>query len=421
MDYLPRVIDATVERHLKAFGAICIEGPKWCGKTWTGRHHAASSFFLSDPSGGFQNRRLANIEPGIVLQGEYPRLIDEWQEVPPIWDAVRHAVDRLEQKGCFILTGSSTPNFEGVMHSGAGRIARLQMRPMSLWEMGASSGQVSLEALCRGELEPVLTGEVELRKLTALIMRGGWPGALHLDNASACLVPVQYIDAIVNDDVNRVGGVQRDSRKFRQLLHSLARQESTTAGLSTIQKDLKTQDGVDLSWQTVGTYLDILKRLFVIDDQPPFSPSVRSSVRVKQAAKRHFCDPSLAAALLGITADGLTNDLTTCGFLFEALCERDLRIYAESFGGKLFHYQDYKQKEIDAVVELPDGTWTAFEIKLGANQIDAAAASLLSIKNDFEKDSQRPPSQLCVLCGMSNAAYKRPDGVFVVPLTALKP
>lgn len=307
------------------------------------------------------------------------------------------------------------------MHSGAGRIARLQMRPMTLWETGASNGKVSLAAICRGECETVLCGEVQLKRLASLITRGGWPGSLTLDDAAAALIPNQYLDAVVNDDAYRIGGKQRDTRKSRLLLRSLARHESTTATLSTPQKDIKVADGQNLSWRTVETYLDILERLFVIDDQPPFAPNVRSSVRVKQNPKRHFCDPSLAAALLGVTAESLPGDLKTFGFLFEALCERDLRVYAESLGGKLFHYQDYKQKEIDAVIEMPNGSWIAVDIKLGANQIDAAAQNLLSLKAAFEKDGQRPPAQLCVLCGMSNAAYRRPDGVFVAPITSLKP
>lgn len=418
--YRPRVLDRQVEEYLSAFGAVCIEGPKWCGKTWTSSYHSQSAIYLGDPAGNFQNRQLAQLSPALVLEGEYPRLIDEWQEVPPLWDAVRYKVDQDSRKGQFILTGSATPNHKGILHSGAGRIGRIRMRPMSLWESGDSSGRVSLERLCRGELTPAMTGEVDLKALIALIIRGGWPGSLGLPPEQAALLPGAYLDAVIDDDVYRMDGVKRDTQKMRQLLRSLARNESTTATNKTLMRDIKAVDDEDIDGNTVAAYLDIFQRLFLTDNQPPFSTGIRSSVRVKQAEKRHFADPSLACALLKATPAGLLGDLETLGFLFEALCERDLRIYAQSFGGSLYHYQDYSGREIDAVIELSDGTWCAFEIKLGANQIDAAAENLLDIQRQFQADPKgRPPEVLCVLCGLANAAYRRPDGVFVVPLTAL--
>lgn len=420
-NYKPRIIDKQVEEYLQTFGAICIEGPKWCGKTWTSSYHANSKFFLADPSGNFQNRKLAEIDPNTVLEGAAPRLIDEWQEYPPLWDAVRYKVDQSAQKGQFILTGSATPNHKGILHSGAGRIAKLRMRTMSLYESGDSSGQISLEALCNGTLTPAMTGEVDLKNLINLIIRGGWPGSLDLPLKQAALLPQQYLQAVIDDDVYRIDDVKRNTQKMRLLLMSLARNESTTATNTLLKSDIKEKDGQDIDANTVTAYLDIFKRLFLTDNQPPFAPNVRSSVRVKQAEKRHLADPSLACALLKLTPAALLNDLVTLGFMFEALCERDLRIYAESFGANLYHYQDYKNREIDAVIELPDGNWCAFEIKLGANQIDQAAESLLKIKQEFEEDKKSvPPSVLCVLCGLSNAAYKREDGVFVVPITALK-
>ena len=419
--YKSRIVDRQVEKYLSAFGAVCIEGPKWCGKTWTSAYHSKSEIYIGDPAGNFQNRQLAELSPSLVLEGETPRLIDEWQEVPPLWDAVRYKVDQRPQKGQFILTGSATPNHQGILHSGAGRIARLRMRPMSLWESGDSCGKVSLEQLCRGKLTPALTGEVDLKKLIELIIRGGWPGSLGLPLEQAALLPAQYLDAVIDDDVYRIDGVKRDTQKMRLLLRSLARNESTTATNKTLMKDIKAVDDEDIDGNTVAAYLDIFKRLFITDNQPPFSSGIRSSVRVKQAEKRHLADPSLACALLNVSPAGLLGDLETLGFLFEALCERDLRIYAESFGAQLYHYQDYKNQEIDAVVELPDSRWCAFEIKLGANQIDAAAESLLKIKKQIEADPKgKAPAVLCVICGMSNAAYQRPDGVFVVPVTALK-
>ena len=420
-NYKPRIIDKQVQEYLQTFGAICIEGPKWCGKTWTSSYHANSEFFLADPAGNFQNRRLAEIAPNTVLEGTAPRLIDEWQEYPPLWDAVRYKVDQTNQKGQFILTGSATPNHKGILHSGAGRIAKLRMRTMSLYESGDSSSQISLESLCNGTLTPAMTGEVDLKNLINLIIRGGWPGSLGLPLKQAALLPQQYLQAVIDDDVYRIDEVKRNTQKMRLLLMSLARNESTTATNALLKADIKEKDAQDIDANTVTSYLDIFKRLFLTDNQPPFASNVRSSVRVRQAEKRHFADPSLACALLKLTPEALLNDLETLGFMFEALCERDLRIYAESFGGTLYHYQDYKNREIDAVIELPDGKWAAFEIKLGANQIDQAAANLKQIKSEFEEDKKAvPPSVLCVLCGLSNAAYQRPDGVFVIPLTALK-
>jgi len=420
-NYLPRIIDATIDEYLHVFGAVCVEGPKWCGKTWTSSYHSNSEIFIGDPAGNFQNRQLAELSPALILEGETPRLIDEWQEVPPIWDAVRYKVDQSDVKGQFILTGSATPNHKGILHSGAGRIARLRMRPMSLYESGDSSGRVSLEALCHGELTPLLTGEVDLKKLIGLIVRGGWPGSIGLPVEKAALLPAEYLNAVIDDDVYRMDGVKRNTTKMRLLLRSLARNESTTATNKALKNDVKEIDDEDIDVETVKDYLDIFERLFITENQPPFSMGVRSSVRVKQAVKRHFCDPSLACSLLRATPAGLLDDLETLGFLFESLCERDLRIYADSFGGALYHYQDYRNREIDAVIELSDGQWCAFEIKLGAHQIDAAAQNLLSIQREIAADPKgKPPVVLCVLCGMTNAAYRRPDGVFVVPITALK-
>lgn len=420
-DYKPRVIDETIEQYLKTFGAICIEGPKWCGKTWTSSHHSNSEIYIGDPSGNFQNRTLAQMSPELVLDGKSPRLIDEWQEVPPLWDAVRHKVDESGGKGQFILTGSATPNHKGIMHSGAGRIARIKMHTMSLYESGDSSGEISLAELCNGNFTPTMTGEVYINDLIEYIIKGGWPANVDIPAEQAALLPLQYIDAIIEDDVYRIDGVKRNKEKMKLLLRSLARNESMTVTNSVLAKDIKEIDDVNIDKDTVAEYLDIFKRLFIIDNQRAFAANIRSSVRVKQAEKRHFCDPSIACALLKATPHMLINDLQTLGFLFEALCERDLKIYAESFGASLYHYQDYDNKEIDAVIELSNGEWCAFEIKLGANQIDEAAKNLLDINKKIEKDPKGKPAKvLCVICGLSNAAYKRPDGVYVVPITALK-
>lgn len=418
--YMPRIIDKTVERYLTTFGAICIEGPKWCGKTWTSSFHSKSEILIGDPANNFQNRSLAELSPALVLEGETPRLIDEWQEVPPLWDAVRYTVDQRGRKGQFILTGSATPQRKGILHSGAGRIGKLRMRPMSLFESGDSSGKISLQSLCSGKLDPVMTGEVDLHMLARLIVRGGWPGSINTGNDNISLLPNEYLNAVIDDDIYRVDGIKRDTAKLRLLLRSLARNESTTATNRTLKNDIKEIDDEDIDVETVALYLNIFDRLFLTDNLSPFSTKLRSSIRVKQAEKRHFCDPSLACALLKATPERLIGDLETFGLLFEALCTRDLKIYTDSFNAQLYHYQDYSGNEIDAVVELPDGGWCGIEIKLGANKIDEAATNLIRIRDGIAKDGGRLPNALCVLCGMTNAAYQRTDGVFVVPLTALK-
>lgn len=419
--YKPRIIDEKINTYLKTFGAVCVEGPKWCGKTWTSSYHSNSEIYIADPAGDFQNRRLALIDPSLVLSGKSPRLVDEWQEVPPLWDAVRFEVDKSTEKGRFILTGSATPNHKGILHSGAGRIARLRMRPMSLYEAGRSSGAISLKDICEGNLKSEYTGEVKLLDLIDYIVRGGWPNNQELPIEQAALLPKEYINAVLSDDIERIDGIKRDRRKMELLLRSLARNESTTVTNKRLKDDIKEIDNEDIVVETVASYLDVLTRLFIIDNQKPYESRLRSSVRVKQAEKRHLADPSLACALLNATPQMLLNDLNTLGFLFEALCERDLKIYAESFGATLYHYQDYNNREMDAVISLPNGEWCGFEIKLGANQIDDAAKNLLKIKKEIiaEKNGKEP-KMLCVLCGLTNAAYQRPDGVYVVPLTALK-
>lgn len=418
--YRPRIMDKLVEKYLETFGAVCIEGPKWCGKTWISSYHANSEFLIADSSNNFQNRKLAELSPSLVLEGETPRLIDEWQEVDVIWDAVRYLVDKRGEKGQFILTGSSTPKKKDRVHSGAGRIGKLRMRTMSLYESGDSNGKISLKDLCEGKFTPVMTGDVSLRDLAFYIVRGGFPGSIDLPLENAQLIAESYIETILTDDAQRIDGKAYDIDKMRLLLRSLARNESTTATKKKLANDIKEVDDSHLDYDTVSTYLDVFERLFLLDNQKPFSSNIRSSVRVKQAEKRHFCDPSLACALLNVTPEKLINDLETFGFLFEALCERDIKIYAESFGAHVFHYQDYSNKEVDAVVELKDGKWCAIEIKLGANQIDKAAENLIELNNNIIENGGKAPSIMCVVCGLSNAAYQRPDGVYVIPITSLK-
>lgn len=420
-NYKKRIIDEKIEKYLKLFGAVVIEGPKYCGKTWTARYHANSEALLYDGTGEQSNNAtLAQISPNIVLEGEKPRLIDEWQVATNLWDAIRYDVDKTGLKGQYILTGSSTPYREGINHSGAGRYGKIRLRPMSLFESGDSSGVVSLKDICDGKDISLATGEVDLRHLAELIIRGGWPGNLNYSADDALIAVNEYIRLIIDDDLNRLDGTKRDKHKMMLLLRSLARNESTTVSNNKIRKDIKDIEADDIDIDTVSSYLDALDRLLLLDNDSPFATNVRSSVRLKQAEKRHFSDPSIACALLNLNVNKLIGDLDTFGFMFEALVERDLKIYADTFNGKCYHYQDYLNREIDSVIELDDGSWCCFEIKLGAKAIEEAVKNLLNISNSIKNDGGKAPKILCVICGMSNAAYRRPDGVYVVPITALK-
>lgn len=419
--YRKRIIDSLIETYLNVSGAVCIEGPKWCGKTWTSSHHSNSEYLVGDPNNNFSNRQLAELNPALILQGETPRMIDEWQEVPAIWDAVRAEIDKRQEKGQIILTGSSTPRTKGIMHSGTGRIVSLRMNTMSLYESGDSDGEISLNELCHGNLEMRMVKEATLEQLSYYIVRGGFPENVSAAPEYAHIMPRAYMDGVIREDLNKLDdGTEYNQKKVQLILKSLARNEATTVSDSSVLKDIVANDEDSLSRNTVAKYLAALGRLFLFNNQEPFSPNIRSGLRVKQAEKRHFSDPSMAAAMLNMTVKKLFGDLNTFGFLFEALVERDLGIYAQSFGGKLFHYQDYKNNEIDAVIELEDGEWCAFEIKLGAKKIDEGAQNLINVCDDIEKNGGKAPLIKCVICGLSNAAYKRPDGVFVVPITSLK-
>lgn len=419
--YKNRLIEKLFDEYMQTFGAVCIEGPKYCGKTWTARSRSESAAFIGDPTNNFQMRTMAGISPDLVLKGEYPRLIDEWQEVPPIWDAIRLQVDQDGRKGKYILTGSATPNHKGIMHSGTARIGRVRMATMSLFETGDSSGTISLKNLFDENIDTQITGEIDLKQLIYYVVRGGWPGNLNTPEKTCGNLAVEYLKAVVDDDMYSVDGVKRDSRKVWSLLRSLARNESTLVSNSTLRRDMGAMDEITIDSNTVSDYLDIFNRLFLLDDQPAYSTNLRSSRRLLKSAKRHFIDSSLAVAALSATPEMLYNDLNTFGFLFENLCEHDLKIYAEYNGATLYHFRDEKGNEADAVIEYPDGTWGAFEIKLGANQIDAAAKELLQLKQIMEKEGDNPPKILCVICGMSNMAYRREDGVYVVPITAMAP
>ena len=416
--YRPRLIDKRLDFYLSTFGAVCVQGPKWCGKTWTSLVHSKSSYFVGDPADNFANRELAQLEVDQALLGESPHLIDEWQEVPAIWDAVRYSVDQRAQRGCFILTGSSTPQNKGVLHSGTGRIACLPMHPMSLYESGGSTGVVSLEKVCSGEeigVVKVVPPTVEW--LVTQVVRGGWPSALGLTDEQAFLIPREYVENVINTDIGKLDDVERDPVKVRRCLKSLARNESTTVSTATLKADVEEFDGTSIGINTISAYLGAFERMFLTHDTEPFSTFLRSPIRIKQQRKRRFCDPSIAAALLGATPALLMRDLRTFGFLFESLAVRDLEIYAESLGGRLYHYQDYEHDEFDAVIQMPDGSWSAFEVKFNPADIDEAAENLVRVAAKF---THNPPKALGVVVGKYGIAHRRTnDGVYVLPITAL--
>lgn len=413
--YKPRIVDSEIKLKLELSKAVCIQGPKACGKTWAAEHQAASEIKLGDATDNFASRRITMMDNSFALKGERPHLIDEWQEIPALWDVVRSEVDKVPEKGQFILTGSSTPVQKGIMHSGTGRISLLTMRPMSLYESGESSGKISLASLFKGNISEVVQAENPgIEKLAYYIVRGGWPSAVDLPYEHAYSFASDYVVGLIQEDIPRVAQ-SIDLLKMHRFMRSLARSESTTASKKVLMRDMNGE----ITDETVNSYLQILSRLFLLSPQQPFSPAVRSSLRLKQMEKRHFTDPSIAAALLGMRQDHLIKDLQTFGFLFESLVERDLAVYAAASGCRLMHYQDYKNNEIDAVVEAPDGSWGAVEIKLGAGEIDYAAKTLLKADKAMREASGKGASFLAVICGLASYGYCREDGVNVIPVTAL--
>ena len=419
-NYRPRIIDEEIEKNLKIFGAISIEGPKWCGKTWTALNHANSVAFLNNTADNFREKHLAEMDVNLILDKEKPELIDEWQEVPAIWDAVRFKCDQDKEKGKYILTGSATPASDKIHHSGAGRICKMKMYTMSLFESGDSTGDVSLQKLFENNVENKLVNKVELRRLADLIVRGGWPESIDMSAEEATKITRSYLDAVLEKDIIEIDGIKRDKNKMEMLLRSLARNESTVSGNNVLIKDIDnnvTEEELNVSRNTVTDYLDVLYRLHLIENQNSFMYKIRSRSNVGKNPKRHFTDPSLGCAALNITSEKLMNDLETFGLYFEALCERDLRIYAESIGAKLYHYRDNNTGlEIDSIIEISDGEYGAIEIKLGANKEEEAAASL----KKFYDLAEIKPKFMCIICGLYNAVVRRPDGIYVLPITALK-
>ena len=414
--YTKRIIDQKIENNLKIFGAISIEGPKWCGKTWTALNHANSVVYLNNVSNNFNERNLAQINVDLILNKEYPELIDEWQEVPAIWDGIRFKCDEDKIKGKYILTGSATPVTKDIHHSGAGRICRIKMYTMTLYESGDSSGDVSLEDLFKNNIKDKLTGKVDFKKLIYLIIRGGWPESINFEEEQCLELTQSYIEDVLNLDISSIDGVTRDKNKMRMILRSLARNECTIVNDHTVINDVNSESDI-ASKNTVLEYIDILEKLYLIENQLPFSVNLRSSSRVGKTAKRHFTDPSLVCGILGLTTERLMNDVNFLGFLFEALCERDLRTYIESYNGHLYHFRDNTTGlEIDSIVEMPNGDYGAIEIKLGTDKIEEAAKNLLKFNEMVEKK----PKFLCIISGLNEAIIKRPDGIYVIPITALK-
>ena len=419
--YIPRLIDKSIDENLKIFGAISIEGPKWCGKTWTALNHSNSVVYLNNTIDNFKDKNLAEIDVNLILDKDKPELIDEWQEVPAVWDAVRFKCDFDDEKGKYILTGSSVPVSDKIRHSGAGRICKMKMYTMSLFESGDSSGDVSLADLFDGKIKNKLVDKVTLQKIAELIVRGGWPNAIDMPIEGAIKITKSYIEAVLDKDIIEIDGVHRNKQRMEMLLRSLARNESTVSSNKVLMKDVDdnvTVEDLNISRNTITDYLIVLERLHLIENQNSFTYKIRSRFNVGKNVKRHFVDPSLGCAVLNITPEKLMNDLETMGLYFEALCERDLKIYAENIGAKLYHYRENDTGvEVDAIVELSDGEYGAIEIKLGSNKIDEAVESL----NRFYNLAEVKPKFMCVICGLYDAVVKRPDGIYVFPITALKP
>ena len=420
-NYKNRIIDKKIENYLSAFGAICIEGPKWCGKTWTSSYHCKSEIYLGDPSGNFQNRNLAAMSPSLVLEGETPRLIDEWQEVPPLWDAVRHKVDENPAKGQFILTGSSTPNHKGILHSGAGRIARIKMNTMSLYESGESNGTVSLLELFNNSSKLNGINELTLDDIAFLCCRGGWPRSVSMDKNIALEQAYDYYDAVVNSDISRVDNINRNPERTKNLMRSYARNIGSQASNETLKNDMINNDSFSLDTDTVLSYINALKKIFVVEESLTWNPNLRSKTAIRTSDTRYFIDPSIAVAALGLGPNDLINDLNTFGLIFESLCVRDLRVYAESINGSVYHYRDASDLECDAVIHLRDGSYGLIEIKLGGDKlINEGVESLLKLKNKIDIEKMKNPSFLLVLTATGKYSYKREDGVLVVPIGCLK-
>ncbi|MDE7386743.1 MAG: DUF4143 domain-containing protein [Muribaculaceae bacterium] len=423
-EYKPRIADSILSNKLKGMGAVLIEGPKWCGKTTTAEQQANSIIYMDNPLLRDSNIEAANIDPNLILDGAVPRLIDEWQIAPKLWDAIRFTVDHRGEDGQFILTGSAVPlvDKDELMktHTGTGRISRIKMRTMSLWESGDSSGKISLKALFDGEKQSAVCN-TDLEHIAYLTCRGGWPRAIFQDPDISLERATDYLDAVINSDVNRVDGTIKNPERISRLLRSYARFIGTQTPISSIATDLSSNENDTFDVRTVQSYINALKLIFVIEDMPAWNPNLRSKAAIRTSDTRYFIDPSIAAAALGIGPNDLMSDLKTFGFLFENLCVRDLRVYAESLNGNVYHYRDSLGLECDTVVHLRNGRYGLIEIKLGGDKlIKEGAANLLKLRDKIDTDKMASPSFMMILTAVGNFAYQREDGVYVVPVSCLK-
>ena len=424
--YKPRIADEILRQELEGMGAVLIKGPKWCGKTTTAEQQAQSIIYMDEPEKAEQNIRMAEINPSQLLSGAVPRLIDEWQIAPGLWDAVRFTVDRRKLDGQFILTGSSVADDHEdeerrSRHSGTGRIAQMTMRPMSLWESGDSSGSVSLKSLFTGQKDVEGINDRSIDELAFLICRGGWPRAVLQNRRISLRRAFDYCDAIVNVDIHRVDKVVRSTERTKLVMRSYARHQGTQAALTTLRDDMVSNDSPTLDERTVFSYIEALKKLFVIEDMPAWNPNLRSKTAIRTSDTRYFIDPSIAVAALGVGPDALLNDLNTFGLLFESMCVRDLRTYADALDGSVSHFRDKSGLECDAVIHLRDGSYGLIEIKLGGESlVNEGAKNLRNLASKIDTGKMKTPSFLMVLTGTGRYAMKRSDGVLEVPICCLK-
>lgn len=420
--YKQRIADRVLAKKLKSKGAVLIEGPKWCGKTTTAEQQAKSILYMDEPSSMESNLQLAEISPLVLLEGDAPRLIDEWQLAPKLWDTIRYEVDHRGGVGQFILTGSAVPASEkDIHHTGTGRFTWLTMRPMSLFESGESNGAVSLNDLFEQPEQIAAINTLKIDDIAYLICRGGWPFACNLEGDVALEQAFDYVDAVIKKDVSRVDGVNRNASTVRQLLRSYARHQGAQATIGTIIADMTTNAESEISDRTVGTYIEALRKIFVIEDAEAWNPNLRSKTAVRTANTRYFIDPSIGTAVLGLGPKDLLADLNTMGLFFETLCVRDLRVFAGALDGQVFHYRDKNGLECDAVVHLRNGKYGLVEIKLGGDTlIEDGVKNLLSLSEKIDTKKMNAPSFLMILTAVGNYAYRRKDGVYIVPIGCLK-
>ncbi|MCL2597471.1 MAG: DUF4143 domain-containing protein [Paludibacter sp.] len=418
-NYISRICDNELQDALSSAGAVLIEGAKWCGKTSTAENLAKSALLMQDPDSTKSYQQMADTKPSLLLRGATPRLLDEWQETPVLWDAVRFEVDKRQKTGQFILTGSATPIDNATRHTGTGRIARMMMRTMSLYESGESNGDISLINLFNDVQDIESVSNLSIEQIAFCICRGGFPASIGKADRTALRMPVDYVEAIVNNDVSRVDGVDKNPNKVRLLLRSLARNIATTASFQTILDDVEAT-GESISDKTISTYYNALRRIFVAEPLPAWLPRLRSKTAIRTSPKHHFVDPAIATSVMRINQGMILKDFEYFGLLFEALCTRDIRIYAQHNDGDVFHYRDKSGLEADLIVQLRDGRWGAIEVKMGSREIEKAAENLIKLTEKINTEKMRKPSFLMVVTG-GQFAFKRKDGVYIVPLGCLKP